>query len=523
MSTFSTSAQASLELVSAPPATIGADALVLAAAAAPDAADEESQTRPRLLLEGIDTEGVDVDALSRALEALGYRAGVDEVVRLPAGLVGRVGARTVLVVGTGRDLTRAEDAGRDNAALGATRCGVLARAAGRAVRELAGSDAAVLALPAAGARELDAIAQAAAGAAYAWSARRPASTPPLARIVVASPHATGELVEQSTSRALALAGALRVTRDLVNEPPNVLTPHVLGERAVAAARQEGLDYEVLDEVALAEQGFGGIVGVGQGSAHPPRLIRISWAPEGAPRRVALIGKGITFDSGGLSLKPPASMPEMKSDMAGAATVLGVVLAAARLNLPVRVDAWLAAAENMPSASAQRPSDIVTMYNGSTVEITNTDAEGRLVMADALARAVQDGPDAVLDVATLTGAQIIALGDRVSAVMGTPQLRDSVVECARRAGEAFWPMPLPEHLRSDLDSPVAAMRNAGTASRAGGMLVAGLFLREFVGDTPWAHLDIAGPSFNDKSAWGAVPAGGTGASVACLIEYLTSLT
>ena len=244
---------------------------------------------------------------------------------------------------------------------------------------------------------------------------------------------------------------------------------------------------------------------------------------GRPKHVALIGKGITFDSGGLSLKPAASMPEMKSDMAGAATVLGAVISAARLALPIRVTAWLALAENMPGADAQRPSDVVTMFDGTTVEVTNTDAEGRLVMADALARAVTEEPDAVLDVATLTGAQIVALGDHVAAVMGTPDLREEVVAAAQRAGESFWPMPLPAHLRATLDSPFADLRNAKIGSRAGGMLSAGLFLREFVGRRPWAHLDIAGPAYNDSAPWGLTPTGGTGMGVSTLVELLRSLS
>ncbi len=217
------------------------------------------------------------------------------------------------------------------------------------------------------------------------------------------------------------------------------------------------------------------------------------------------------------------MPEMKSDMAGAATVLGAIVTAARLALPIRVTAWLALAENMPGADAQRPSDVITMFDGTTVEVTNTDAEGRLVMADALARAVTEEPDAVLDVATLTGAQIVALGDHVAAVMGTPDLREEVVAAAQRAGESFWPMPLPAHLRATLDSPFADLRNTKVGSRAGGMLSAGLFLREFVGRRPWAHLDIAGPAYNDSSPWGLTPTGGTGMGVSTLVELLRSLS
>ncbi|WP_172120140.1 leucyl aminopeptidase [Actinomyces faecalis] len=494
--------------------------LVLAAASCTDDAPG-AESRARVLTDGVDTSGLDVEALEGALADLGYTAGLDAVLRLPAQGLGEVAAPSLLVVGTGQGLERAEDAASDAVALGSTRSGVLARAAARAVRELAGTDTAVLALPAADASDLEAVARGAASGGYSWAARVPAATAPLGEAVIPS-GLTGSEGEQALARASVLGGALRLTRDLVNEPPNRLTPQAFAQLAQELADEAGLEVEVLDEAALAEGGFGGIVGVGQGSVHPPRLVRVSWVPASPSRRVALIGKGVTFDSGGLSLKPPASMPEMKSDMAGAATVLATVLAAVGLRLDVRVDAWLALAENMPTADAQRPSDIVTMYGGTTVEITNTDAEGRLVMADALARAVEDEPDAVLDVATLTGAQIVALGDRVSGVMGTPSLRQAVTEAAVAAGEAFWAMPLPEHLRANLDSPFARLRNASVGSRAGGMLVAGLFLREFVGQVPWAHLDVAGPAYNEKSAWGGVPVGGTGAGVATLVELLRSM-
>ena len=498
-----------LELISSRPARTDVEALVLAAACVDEA--------PTLVTDGAVTDGLDLESLAAALPAVGFTGELDAIVRLPADVLGpNAAAGCVLVVGTGPG----PDAGSgDAAALGATRPGVLRRAAGRAARELAGAGSAAFLLPAARCDDLRAVAEGALVGAYAWSGRAPAPTAPLERVVVATPLAGSEESRAVQTRATALAESTTLVRDLVNEPPNRLTPRVFAERARALADDAGLEVEVLDETRLREQGFGGIIGVGQGSVHPPFLVRVSWAPERPTQSIALIGKGITFDSGGLSLKPSASMPEMKSDMAGAATVLGAVAAAARLGLGARVDAWLALAENMPAADAQRPSDIVTMYNGTTVEVTNTDAEGRLVMADALARAVEDGPDCVLDVATLTGAQIIALGDRVSGVMGTPSVRDEVAACAADAGEAFWPMPLPEHLRAALESPFAALRNVDVSSRAGGMLVAGLFLREFVGDAPWAHLDIAGPAYNEKSAWGGTPVGGTGAGLATLLALL----
>lgn len=510
-----------LHIDQSPAARIDADVLVLAAAAPSDGGTTS------LVPAGACLEGVDIGALEAVLPSLGFSGALDAVARVPSSVAAPAGAAisapTILVVGIGRGLALAESADHDAAALGQTRAGVLSRAAGRAARELAGVERAVLALPSAEASDLRAVAEGAMTGAYAWGGRVPAPTKPLAAITISSPLAGSAPAEEARARAVALGEAVALTRDLVNEPPNRLVPQALAERAAQAARAAGIGVEVLDEEDLAEQGFGGILAVGQGAVNAPRLVRLDWAPGDARAHVALVGKGITFDSGGLSLKPPASMPEMKSDMAGAATVLGAVLAAARLSLPVRVTAWLALAENMPGPAAQRPSDIITMRGGTTVEVTNTDAEGRLVMADALARAVEDGPGAVLDVATLTGAQIVALGDHVSGVMGTPSVRDAVARAAASAGESFWAMPLPEQLRPSLDSPYAALRNAVVGSRAGGMLTAGLFLREFVGATPWAHLDIAGPAFNERAPWGGTPTGGTGHGVATLLEYLHALT
>jgi len=231
-----------------------------------------------------------------------------------------------------------------------------------------------------------------------------------------------------------------------------------------------------------------------------------------------VGKGITFDSGGLSLKPSKSMETMKSDMAGAAATLGALQAIAELQPAVRVIGYLPLAENMPSGTAQRPSDVLTMYGGRTVEVLNTDAEGRLVLADALARSAEDSPDLVVDVATLTGAQLVALGPRISGVMANDDaVRDAVVDAARRAGEVMWPMPLPDELRKGLDSPVADLANVA-ADRFGGMLVAGLFLREFVpSEVRWAHLDIAGPAFNEGAPHGYTGKGGTGAATRTLVQ------
>ena len=311
---------------------------------------------------------------------------------------------------------------------------------------------------------------------------------------------------------------MSLARDLVNTAPSDLVPATLADEAERVAAASGLQAEVLDEKALEENGYGGIVGVGQGSVNPPRLVRLEYAPAQADKTVVFVGKGITFDSGGLSLKPPKSMETMKSDMGGAAAIIGAMQAIAILAPAVRVIGYLSIAENMPSGSAQRPSDVLTIYGGKTVEVLNTDAEGRLVLADALARSAEDAPDVVVDVATLTGAQVVALGTRISAVMANDDaLRDAVVAAADRAGEAMWPMPLPAELRKGLDSAVADLANVAP-DRNGGMLVAGLFLREFVpAGVRWAHLDIAGPSFNDGQPHGYTPKGGTGAATRALVQ------
>ncbi|KUP95167.1 leucyl aminopeptidase, partial [Thermobifida cellulosilytica] len=320
-----------------------------------------------------------------------------------------------------------------------------------------------------------------------------------------------------------LASAVGLARDLVNTAPGDLCPADLAGVAEQVGRDSGLEVTVLDEEALVEGGYGGIVGVGQGSANPPRLVRLSYRHPQAARTLALVGKGITFDSGGLSLKPTSSMDWMKSDMGGAAAVLAAMRAIAELRPAVNVVGYLAVAENMPSGTAQRPSDVLTVYGGKTVEVLNTDAEGRLVMADALVRAHEDDPDLIVDVATLTGAQLVALGTRVFAVMANDDaVRDRVVAAATEAGEAAWPMPLPEELRKGLDSSVADIANVAS-ERWGGMLSAGVFLKEFIADgVKWAHLDIAGPAFNQGQPHGYTPKGGTGAATRTLVRLAESL-
>ncbi len=328
----------------------------------------------------------------------------------------------------------------------------------------------------------------------------------------------------AVKRSTVLATAVHLARDLVNTAPNDLNPIALAEAAQAAAKRVGISSHVLDEKALRHGGFGGILAVGTGSANPPRLVHLSYRGRGAKTSVAVVGKGITFDSGGISIKPAAGMHEMKSDMAGAAAVVAAVTAAAELGLALDIDAWIPMAENMPGGGAYRPSDVVTMYGGRRVEVLNTDAEGRMILADAIVRASEDNPDYLVDTATLTGAQIVALGRRVAGVMGDKALCRRVEEAGERSGEAMWAMPFPEDVRRNLDSPIADISQVNSGlDKSAGMLAAGTFLAEFVPEgLPFAHIDIAGPSYNNQAPYGHVPKGGTGVPVRTLVELMEDL-
>jgi leucyl aminopeptidase len=450
----------------------------------------------------------DVDAaldgkLAETLAAVGATGKAEEVTRIPSG--GRLNAPLVAAVGLG-----------EPDSLDAADGEVLRRAAGAAVRALrAGKPRRIaLALPARDAAETEAVALGALLGGYAFGRYRSNGHD--------QPEETELLLlggdDAAARRARVIADAITLVRDLVNTGPSDLYPASFAAEAQRVAETAGLAFEVLDERELAEAGYGGLIGVGQGSVHPPRLVRVAYSHPDATKTLVLAGKGITFDSGGLSLKPPKSMEAMKSDMAAAAAVLGAVAAIAALGPVVNVIGYLAMAENMPSGTAQRPSDVITIYGGKTVEVLNTDAEGRLVLADALARSAEDSPDLVIDLATLTGAQLVALGPRIMGVMANnDDAREGIVDAAARAGEAAWPMPLPAELRKGLDSTVADIANV-TGDRNGGMLVGGLFLREFAPDgVPWAHLDIAGPAYHEGEPYGYTPKGGTGAAVRTLVQ------
>ncbi|MEU9885421.1 leucyl aminopeptidase [Sphaerisporangium sp. NPDC051011] len=444
----------------------------------------------------------DVDAalsggLAATLGALGFSGKPGEIAKIPT--FGALPATVVVAAGLG-EAPRAE---------GDYDLEVLRRAAGAAVRSLAGTPRAALALPATTPEQAEAVALGGLLGAYDFARYRTAEElkPPVGEITVLTGAPGGE---DAVARAATLAESVTLVRDLVNTPPSDLSPARFAEIAEQTGAKAGLTVEVLDETALKEGGYGGIVGVGQGSVNPPRLVRLGYTHPEAATTLAFVGKGITFDSGGLSLKPSASMTLMKSDMGGAGAVLGALLAIARLGLRVNAVGYLCLAENMPSGSAQRPSDVLTTYSGKTVEVLDTDAEGRLVLVDGIARAGEDGPDIIVDVATLTGGQIVALGWRTSGVMASDDaLREELVELAVGQGEAAWGMPLPEDLRKGLDSPIADIANLNP-ERSGSMLAAGIFLREFVPEgVRWAHVDIAGPAFNKEAPYGYTPKGGTG--------------
>ncbi|MFE9447815.1 leucyl aminopeptidase [Streptomyces sp. NPDC006739] len=459
--------------------------------------------------------------LAGILETLGASGAEGELTKLPA----PAGFKAPLVVAVGLGAQPAKDDSYDDEAL--------RKAAGVAARALAGNKKAAFALPVEDAAAVAAIGEGVLLGAYTFDAYKESAATgngsrakngkaPLAEAALLGGKPRDAAHKAALARATAVSEELNRARDLINTPPNDLTPEAFAAIAQTAAKEHGVKVQVLDEKALVKGGYGGILGVGGGSAATPRLVKLSYTNSKAGKHLALVGKGITYDSGGISLKPPGHNETMKCDMSGAAAVFAAVIAAARLGLEVNITGWLALAENMPSGTAVRPGDVLRMYSGKTVEVLNTDAEGRLVLADALWAASQEKPDAIVDVATLTGAMVLALGSRLFGIMANDDaFRSAVHEAAEEVGEPAWPMPLPEHLRKGMDSPTADIANMG--ERMGGGLVAGLFLREFVGEgIPWAHLDIAGPAFNEGGAFGYTPKGGTGSAVRTLVR-LAELT
>ncbi|MEZ3178411.1 leucyl aminopeptidase [Streptomyces pimonensis] len=449
--------------------------------------------------------------LAGVLKTLGASGAEGEVTKLPA----PAGLKAPLVVAVGLGARPEKDAGYDTEAL--------RKAAGVAARALAGVKKAAFALPLTDAADAGAVAEGVLLGAYSFDAYKDSGKDgkngkaPLAEAALLGGKPRDKAYKAAVERAVAVSEELNRARDLINTPPNDLDPEAFAAVAQTAAKEHGIKVQVLDEKALAKGGYGGILGVGAGSASGPRLVKLSYTSAKAKKHLALVGKGITYDSGGISLKPAGHNETMKCDMSGAAAVFAAVVAAARLGLRVNITGWLALAENMPSGSATRPGDVLRMYSGKTVEVLNTDAEGRLVLADALWAASQEKPDAIVDVATLTGAMMLALGNRTFGIMANDDaFRSAVHGAAEEVGEPAWPMPLPEHLRKGMDSATADIANMG--ERMGGGLVAGLFLREFVGEgITWAHLDIAGPAFNEGGPFGYTPKGGTGSAVRTLVR------
>lgn len=334
------------------------------------------------------------------------------------------------------------------------------------------------------------------------------------------PHSlalAGKVDLSTLALAQAIAAGTRLTRDLVNGPAAEVYPETLAEQALAMAG-DGLSVEVWDEQRIRSEGMGGITAVGQGSTRPARFVHMRWIPPGKPRkRLALVGKGVTFDSGGLSLKPSNSMQTMRCDMAGAGAVLGAMEIVRRLRPDVEVHGIFGAVENMNDGNSYKLGDILRMYNGKTVEIHNTDAEGRLVLADCLTYADRLGCDAIVDLATLTGAAVVALGSEYVALYSPDDaLAQALLRSAEQAGEGLWRMPLPDSYKELLKAEWGTMKNVGGPEA--GSITAALFLKEFVEATPWAHLDIAGPAFRER-AWRHLAPGASGSMVPTLARWL----
>jgi leucyl aminopeptidase len=328
-------------------------------------------------------------------------------------------------------------------------------------------------------------------------------------------------LQKAVDRAQALIPAVFLARDLVNEPPSVATARFLGEQAARVCRGRGLSVEVWDKKKITAMKLEGLLAVNRGSQEEPRFISIHYKPPGKPRKkVALIGKGITFDSGGLSLKPSKSMETMKLDMAGGAAVIATLSSLPKLGLDIEVTGYVPTTDNLPGHNAQKPGDVIHYLNGKTIEVLNTDAEGRLILADALALAAQQKPDYMINLATLTGACMVALGTQVAGLFSNNQpLADALLRGAGETGEKLWQLPLVKEYKDSIKSSVADMKNIGGAH--GGAIIAALILQEFVADVPWAHLDIAGPAFAESDNL-ICPKGGTGFGVRTLINFLSSL-
>jgi len=449
----------------------------------------------------LDERAAAVDAamsggIARFLTSSGFKAGQGEVVVLPGS--DGIAADAVAIVGLG-DRDKADST-------------TLRRAVGAAARRLSERASLGVCLPTSDGKT-GAVAEGLILGSYRFTTYKTEAKPSkLERLLFVGAS------DPELERASIVAEATCFARDLTNEPASTLTPDVLAERARGAGDVAGFETTVWTEKELRDHGFGGLLGVSAGSEIPPRFIQMRYAPSKSSRKVALVGKGVTFDSGGLSLKDAANMETMKTDMGGAAAVIATMSAVGRLKPDIEVLAFVPSTENMPSGTAIKPGDVLKHYGGKTSEVLNTDAEGRLILADALAFASEQGPDAIVDVATLTGSIMIALGKKSTGLFANDDaLADELVGASRSAGERVWHMPLYDMYRKELESEVADMKNVG--SRWGGAIIAALYLREFVGDDiPWAHLDIAGAA-RAESDYDENSKGGTGVAVRTLVSWI----
>lgn len=454
--------------------------------------------------------------LADELAAVGFHGGLGEVARLSTR--GKARASRLLVVGLGE----AESVTRET----------LRKAAGAASRDTAQEATLAVVVPGElpegdtdGAAVVQAVVEGAGLGGYAYTEHRTATEglPALESVFfLAGEGQRPATVKDGVASGRSVVRGVGLTRDLVNTPPFAKRPPDLADRIVETAKTAGLKSKVFDQKALEKGGFGGILGVGRGSSVEPRLVELTYDPPRARGHVVLVGKGITFDSGGLSLKTSEGMKTMKSDMGGAGAIVGAMSVLGDLGVRTKVTGLVALAENMPSGDAIRVSDVLTHYDRTTVEVMNTDAEGRLVLADALAYGAESKPDVMIDLATLTGAQIVSLGRQIAGLMGTDDELCTALESAGQAsGEKLWRLPLPEEYADHLKSEVADLKNIGKGGEAG-TVIAGMFLKNFIHDVPWAHLDIAGPAFSEEGDAYLTPKGGTGAGVRTLVRYLRDL-
>jgi leucyl aminopeptidase len=449
--------------------------------------------------------------LAEFMQEVGFEGNTGEALAVPTS--GRLGAKAAVLIGMGERDKIDLDAVRNAAATFARRASKVASAATTL------ADAVPRSVDPAGAAQ--ALAEGVALGSYQFlKYKGEAKASKLTKVTVLSEH--GTRVQAGLDRGARIADAVAWARDAVNEPSAAKSPAALADAIRKLLRGKGVTVKVLDKAAITRERMGGVAGVAQGSDQDPRFVQVTYSPPNPKGSIALVGKGVVFDSGGLSIKTAGGMETMKTDMSGAAAVAAAMSVLSDLGVKSKVVAYMPLVENMPSGHAIRPGDVLKMRNGKTVEVLNTDAEGRLILADALSLAGEAKPDAVVDLATLTGACVVALGEKIAGLMGNDDNWVAQVrEAADRAGEPVWPLPLPQEYRKLLDSEVADVKNV-SGGGYGGALTAGLFLKEFTDGIPWAHLDIAGPA-RAGSDDGYIVKGGTGYGVTTLVELVTNFT